>query len=508
METKSVLKRIKKFKYIIILEGIAVGFAAGAAVSFFRLFIEKAEMLRNMFIMHDFTLTALLPFIFAGIIIYLCIRFEKNSCGSGIPQVKAELAGRLQSSWFRVLIAKIIGGIAAIGIGFSVGREGPSVQIGAMAGKGFSRLTGRLRTEERLLMTAGSGAGLAAAFNAPLAGVVFCLEEIHKNLSVEVMLASMSAAISSNFVSVYIFGFSPVFSITPEHILPLKCYWLILLLGIILGICGALYNIGIKYIQKFYSLLKFTSVKLLIPLCCTVFLCYTYPYVLGGGSSLILNVSETSPTLTGLLVLLAVKYVFSMISFGSGTPGGIFLPLLVLGSLIGAIFAKISGYELYLDNFMILGMAGYFTAIVKSPVTGIILISEMTGSLSNLLSLTLITLTAYIISDILKSQPIYEQLLDNLLGSNSKASVGNNKVLIESCVQFGSVMDGNNLQNLGLPKGCLVIAIDRRGEEIVPYGATVLKADDNLLILCSEDKVYETELLLAKFCRHIKKNLK
>lgn len=505
METESVLKRIKSFKYIIILEGVAVGFLAGIAVSLFRLFIEKAETARNTLISDEFSLLVPLVFICAGSIIYLCVRFEKNACGSGIPQVKAELAGQLQTCWWRIITAKIIGGVTAIGIGFSVGREGPSVQIGAMAGKGFSRLTGRLRTEERLLITAGSGAGLAAAFNAPLAGVVFSLEEIHKNLSVEVLLASMSAAICSDFVSAYIFGFSPVFSINPEHILPLKHYWLILVLGIILGVCGALYNIGIKYIQRFYSLLRFDLVKILIPVACSALLWYVYPYVLGGGSSLVDTISENSFTIGALLLLLAVKYVFSMISFGSGTPGGIFLPLLMLGSIIGALFAKAIGYDIYIDNFIILGMAGYFAAIVKSPVTGVILISEMTGSLSHLLSLTLICLVSYIVSDIMKSQPVYEQLLDNLLGGSAKNSRSHNKIMLESCVQFGSAMDGSRLENLGTPKGCLVIAVNRRGEEIVPDGATVLMADDNLLLLCNEDKVYETELLLARLCRSIDK---
>ena len=105
----------------------------------------------------------------------------------------------------------------------------------------------------------------------------------------------------------------------------------------------------------------------------------------------------------------------------------------------------------------------------------------------------------------MKSQPVYEQLLDSLLVGASKKSRGHNKIMIESCVQFGSAMDGSRLEKLGAPKGCLVIAVNRRGEEIVPDGATVLMADDNLLLLCNEDKVYETELLLAKLCRSIEK---
>ncbi len=127
----------------------------------------------------------------------------------------------------------------------------------------------------------------------------------------------------------------------------------------------------------------------------------------------------------------------------------------------------------------------------------------MTGSLSHLLSLTLICLVSYTVSDIMKSQPVYEQLLDSLLGSNSKKKNAHSKIMLESCVQFGSVMDGSRLETLGAPKGCLVIAVNRRGEEIVPDGATILMADDNLLLLCDEDKVYETQLLLARLCRSI-----
>ena len=168
-----------------------------------------------------------------------------------------------------------------------------------MAGKGFSRLTGRLRTEGRLLITAGSGAGLAAAFNAPLAGVVFSLEEIRENLSVEVLLASMSAAICSGFcvrphvfrIFTCIFDKSRIYS-AAKALLAYSAFW-----ELFSGICGALYNIGIRYIQKAYSLLKFTWIKVLVPIVCTAVLCYTYPYVLGGGSSLVDSLSENSFTI-------------------------------------------------------------------------------------------------------------------------------------------------------------------------------------------------------------------
>ncbi len=101
---------------------------------------------------------------------------------------------------------KLAGGVLAIGAGLSLGREGPSIQMGAMAGKGVSRLAKRGKTEERMLMTCGASAGLAAAFNAPLAGVLFSLEELHKNFSVDVLLSAMSASITADCISRYVFG--------------------------------------------------------------------------------------------------------------------------------------------------------------------------------------------------------------------------------------------------------------------------------------------------------------
>ena len=107
--------------------------------------------------------------------------YEPQAGGSGIPQIKGVILGVLRLRWLRVLWVKLVGGIVGIGLGLSLGREGPSIQIGAVAAQGMSRLFGRTRMEERYLITAGASAGLAAAFNAPLAGVMFALEELHRN---------------------------------------------------------------------------------------------------------------------------------------------------------------------------------------------------------------------------------------------------------------------------------------------------------------------------------------
>lgn len=496
MEAKQTLERIRKFKYLLVLEGLAIGLVSGFAVSLFRLLIGWGESLRGI-MTNNLTWMTVCFFVCMYLMVCLGLKFEPMCSGSGIPQVKGELAGQMKANSLKVLIAKILGGAAAISAGLSVGREGPSVQIGAMCGKIFSRLTNRLTTEQRLLITVGSGAGLSAAFNAPLAGVVFSLEEIHKNLSMELMLASMSACISSDFVSSYIFGLEPVFAIEPSSILPLTSYWLLIIFGLILGLFGVFYNMTIKAVQKAYSYIKWMPVKVAIPVAISAVLAFYYPQVLGGGNHLIDELGSLNWGLKALIVLLVVKFVFSMISFGSGSPGGIFLPLLVIGGVTGSVFATATGNEQYIENFVILGMAGYFAAIVRSPLTGIILISEMTGSLSHLLSLSLVSLIAYTVADVLKAQPIYDQLLEAMLKRKPKPT--HREIIFESFVQVGSFMDQRKIAELHMPAGSLVISIQRGEIEIVPSGDTILKADDKLLILCNESNMYKVEKLLASY---------
>ena len=541
-QVRRTLERAKNFHYRLILEGIAVGLLAGAVVVLFRIAIDKAtfcmEMMRSFAAQKVIMIAVLFFILFAvAMVLAFIVKIEPQTSGSGIPQVKGEMEGRIKAKWYKVLLLKFIGGVIAIGSGLSVGREGPSIQLGAMVGKGFSRLRKNLRTEEKLLMTCGAGAGLAAAFNAPLAGVVFSLEELHKNFSEEVLLSTMAAAISSDFVCRYVFGLSPIFSIDAPEMLPLKYYWLVLVCGIILGVMGVLYNKSIKAAQNMYGKLPNPAVRILIPSLLAGVFGMFYPYVLGGGSNLVEMVAKGSFALGALALLFVLKYLFSMASFGSGAPGGIFLPLLVMGSLIGGILYQCAAQplglgDLFLENFVIIGMVGYFAAIVRSPITGIILISEMTGSLSHLLTLSIAALAAYVTADLLGGIPIYDQLLGRIL-ANKKAAVkasdgtsaravakeaagseagtakddtdkDSEKVLVDSPVYIGSEADGTKVSKLALPKGVLIVSIKRRDRELVPSGDTLVRGGDTLVLLCNEEDVYELEQLLTQKCKRVK----
>lgn len=516
-KTRITLERFQEKNYRTIAEGTCVGALTGLLVSCFRMSLEKAESLRGSLLYEakesgaGLALLAVVLF-FACVVTWYAFRKVPLCGGSGIPQVKGELLGQMEQNWLQIIPAKFIGGVCAIGGGLSLGREGPSIQLGAMVGKGFSHLSGKLKTEEKLLMTCGAGAGLSGAFCAPLAGVVFTLEELHKNFSTEILLSTMAASVTADFVSSYLFGLRPVFDLSITQRLPLGCYWMVLLLGLCLGVLGVFYNWTTDKVQNLYSRLPRKSFRVAVAFCLAVLFMAVYPQVLGSGHHLVAEIAEAGFPLKALLLLLVIKFFFSIFSFGSGVPGGIFLPLLVLGAISGgafsALFSGMLGDNAYLSNFVILGMAGLFSAIVRSPVTGVILITEMTGDFQNFLSLAVVALVAYLTADILGGKPIYEQLLQRMLAGGgdygTTEETDGRKVLIESDVYIGSLMDGEKIESMLLPKGCLVVSVQRDRKEIVPGGGTVLRGGDKLVILCSTGDVHRVEEKLDNICRKIR----
>lgn len=510
------LERFRSFRYTLILEGIAVGILSGLVVVLFRLILEQADGLLQKALGYGTQNPWFIPIWFCvlsavSFLVYRLVKWEPMISGSGIPQVEGEMEGRLNPNWWRVLLAKCAGGVLSIGCGLSLGREGPSIQLGAMAAKGFSRLTRRMKTEERLLMTCGASAGLSAAFNAPFAGVLFSLEEIHKNFSPEVLLSTMASSITADFIARNVFGLAPVFSFQIPEMMPLSQYGHVVLLGILLGLLGVVYNLSIGASQKLFEKIKWGPVRLLLPFLCAGALGCCLPQVLGGGHPLALEVAAGKFALPMLCLLFTVKFLYSMASFGSGAPGGIFLPLLVMGAMIGGVYYGGAGMlnlvpDGLLGNFVILGMAGYFSAIVRAPITGIILISEMTGSFHHLLTLTLVSLLAYLIPDLLKCRPIYDSLLRRLLlkqNSGGKLEPNGEKVLIDSVISHGSAAENRTVADVSWPERCLVVSVMRGEEELVPKGDTVFQAGDRIVLLCDENDAPAVHRTLEQQCQKI-----
>ncbi|WP_235667374.1 chloride channel protein, partial [Clostridioides difficile] len=279
------------------------------------------------------------------------------------------------------------------------------------------------------------------------------------------------------------------------NVLPQDYYGLIVILGVILGVMGAFYNWFTLYVQSLYKKIPKigTFGKLLIPFIMAGILGIVMPDVLGSGHNLVEELTSHEYIFGMVVLIFVIRFIFSAVSFGSGAPGGIFFPLLVLGAFIGGIFGmvgvKVFGMNPdYVNNFVLLAMAGYFTAIVRAPLTGIILIFEMTGSVSQMLSLSVISIVAYIVATLMKSKPIYESLLERLLEKNGEPvhKERGEKILDQFSVMFGSPVANKAIQDVQWPENCLLVAIQRGGEEIIPRGKTILRPSDVIVTMTDE----------------------
>lgn len=504
--TSGILKDWYSFNLKLVLQGIIIGLLTGLIIVFYRLAIGLGDKYRDIIystLGEKSFLMILLWFVFLGLVgLFLgyIIKLAPMSKGSGIPQIKGFLIHRVELDWLKDIIAKFIGGVIALGFGLSLGREGPSVQIGAETGLGFSRLNKRLLVEEKFLVTAGASAGLAAAFNAPLAGVMFALEELHKYISPVLLMSAMAASVTADFVSRYFFGLGPVFQFTEMDAIPLSKYIYVIFLGIIIGFLGKLFNWILLFVQDKYS--DNASIKdifkPILPLLVSGILGFTLPEVLGGGHFLIDEISMGHLGVGFIFFLFVAKLLFTGISYGAGVPGGIFLPMLVLGALAGkGIGELLYGFNLISEdlvlNFMTLAMAAFFTAVVKAPITGTILIMEMTGTFNHLLALITICLTSYITADVIGSKAIYETLLERMLDKNEnplkkKKKKSRGKSILEVPVMGGSEVDEKRIKEIKWADNLLIVSIRRGEEELIPDGDFLINSGDCLIVLADNDE--------------------
>ena len=469
INTYRALNNWRNFRLKLFIEGIIIGILSGLIISFFRWSLHLVETNREhiyTFLKNTDWYWTAFWFIALAVIAFTLDRltkYEPLAAGSGIPQVKGAILGFIKMRWLRILWVKLLAGIIGIGAGLSLGREGPSIQLGAVTAQGLSRLLKRTRLEERYLLTSGASAGLAAAFNAPLAGVIFALEELHRNFSVVVLLPAMAAAMTATVISRFFFGNDTIFDFFGLPFLPLEYYGYVALLSLVVGLAGVVFNAGLLNIPRFYKLFPTPFSKIVFALFCAGILGFVYPQVLGGGNELINNIAKTPYTLQALLLLLAGKFIFTMLSYGSGVPGGFFLPMLVIGALTGSV----------ISNIMIaLG-----------------LIMEMTGSFQHMLVLSIASIVAFIAAELCRSKPIYEELLARSLQSANKndgSHCERQRNVIELAVCSGSPIDGRLIKEINWPEHTLLVDVKRGESDLIPIGDTRLRAGDFLYVLTDD----------------------
>lgn len=475
---------------------IVIGVAVGLVASVFRLAIQDVLVLTKLaFLFFHQQPLWLLAWVAVTVPLALFLgrmaQKNPNVKGSGIPQVEGQLTGQFDEQWWPVLWRKFFGGILSIGPGLFLGREGPSIQVGATVGQGIVEGRGKKKLtaiERRVEIASGAAAGLSAAFNAPIASSMFVLEEVYHNFSPLVWLSVFISSISANFVSMQFFGLKPDLDLPHEMYFPVNQYGYLLLLGLFLGILGRLYQYVILRLGTWSR--KVTWFKPawypVIPFLLVIPIAWWWPNTLGGGNGLIISLTNLPTSVSLFLWLFVLRFVFSMISYGSELPGGIFLPILTLGAVLGGLYCVILIHlglipARFLANYVIYAMAGYFACISKAPFTAILLITEMVGSLAHLMPLAVVAVVAYLVVDVLGGAPVYTAMFESFIHRQPHQSL-EGITQMTTTIYAGTALDGVLVKDYPWPPSCLILMVYRGEEEIVPHGDTRLQVGDTLVI--------------------------
>ncbi len=416
----------------LVIGGIIVGAITGLIVSVFRWLIDHAlKLLAIIYPQMAQQPLYLLPyFAFTLLLAWLLHKIMQpdptDLIGSGIPQLQAILLGQHQMNAKAVLWRRFIGSLLVICPGLFLGREGPCIQMGACIGQIIGEHFQLTAQQKRFLLECGTAAGLSAAFSAPLAGVIFLVEEITFRFHPRMCMAALAATISADLVTVAFFGVHPCLYLPLQADLPVTSYKWLLVSGIIIGLLAFIYQYVLLNLHWWFSKIPMPqSYHSLIPLLLVIPIGLWNTKILGGSHGFILyltklpNTHSTSSLLNILLVFLLVRFVFSMVSYGASVPGGIFMPLLVLGALIGGIIGivMISHQLIPADcflNLIVITMAAYFGAVEGTPFTALTLLTEMVGSVEQILPMVLLTFIAYLTCNVLGGRPIHAALREEM----------------------------------------------------------------------------------------------
>jgi CIC family chloride channel protein len=408
---------------------LIVGTASGLVGAVFRLSLAWADQLRDRLIgrLHDQKYAGLV-LVVAGcagataVAAWLVRRYAPHASGSGIPHAEAVLHGQLPQAPLTLIPVKFFGGLLAIGSGLALGREGPSVQMGASIGHMFGNLFQRKLPDCLVLLAAGAGAGLATAFNAPIAGAAFVLEELVRRFDLRITVATFGASAAAIAVSRLLLGQGSDFQVAPLPYPGFATLPIHLALGVLAGLLGVVYNRTLLgTLAAGDRLGRWPAEVRAAVIGATVgMLAWFTPGLVGGGDA----ITQRALAGTEPLKLLALVFVFRIglgaVSYAAQTPGGLFAPMLVLGAQSGLFFGTVCADWLpsavpHPTALAIVGMAAFFTAVVRAPLTGIILVTEMTGSFTLLLPMLSACFAAMLVPTLLHDPPIYDSLRERTL---------------------------------------------------------------------------------------------
>jgi chloride channel protein, CIC family len=351
-----------------------------------------------------------------------------EAAGSGVPEVEGALEGLREVRWRRVLPVKFLGGVLGLSSGLVAGREGPTIHMGAAIGAFFADQLRLSRGDLHTLLAAGAAAGLAAAFNAPLAAVLFVIEETRKQFRytfrsyVSVIAASAASAFGMELVG----GTAPPLRFDTAA-MPLLLLPVFMVLGAALGVLGVLFNrcLILALDWRAAAFRRASFVYAVLVGAAVGALAIVLPLAVGGGETLIPRMPFANLPLLILLLVAVVRFLGTMASYPVGVPAGIFSPMLTFATTVGLIAGMLAELALARMSlplppligsaFAVAAMGGLFSATIRAPLVGVVLAVELTGGFELILPLIVTCVTAHVVAEALRGRPIYEVLLERSL---------------------------------------------------------------------------------------------
>lgn len=414
---------------LLVLAALALlaGTAAGALGALFRLALEHADQWRNDLItraqeegLAGFLLVLMTCTTAPLLAAWLVRRVSPYASGSGIPHVEAVLKEEIPPAPFHLIWVKFFGGLLAIGSGLALGREGPSVQMGASVALLVGRVFRRNWPDCRVLFAAGAGAGLATAFNAPIAGAVFVLEELVRRFEPRIAIAAVGASATAIAIARLFLGDAPDFYVDALAYPKPEARPLFFVLGAAAGL------VAIAYSRAILGAIALTERMPVIPAewraavigAMVGTLAWFAPGLVGGGDPITQRCLSGAETLSMLPLLFLLRFGLGALSYAAATPGGLFAPMLVLGAQLGLFFGLVCrlafpALDIQPEGFAVVGMAAFFTGVVRAPLTGMVLVTEMTASVSMLLPMLGACFVAMLVPTLLRDVPIYDALREH-----------------------------------------------------------------------------------------------
>ena len=401
------------------------------AVGYAKLF-QWAEHWNSTFISahpHMIFLTAPIAFLTSW---WLVRFFSPMAGGSGIPQLIAAVEvgndeEKNDGSWrflnVRIILVKIVSSVAMVLGGGAVGREGPTLQIAGSVYRTVHKLLPPFwpKVSRKVMMITGGAAGLSAAFNTPLGGIVFAIEELTRTHIAKFRTAVLSSVILSGMTAQWLLGPYLMLGYPKVATVGISFMYKLLAISLVAGALGALSCKGMLLLDKIRRSLKSWTAQGIFVLACSFGFAWTVwsfgTFSLGGGEALLdhyLFAKDVSPTWQNVVG----RVLGSVVSSGSGAAGGMFAPSLTSGAAIGGLFGEWFGEDRGELNMMILGgMCAFLTGVTRSPFTSAILVLEMTDRHSVIFQLMYASMIASVVAHAIDSRSFYERMKNRLIDS-------------------------------------------------------------------------------------------